>query len=462
MKTALRFITIVISVFYIIEGALFLFLAFPIYVDMVWQVLYFFNFSVDWLDVLKLIGITLFPFMSICAFALLVTRLFIRRPIRYHVALFFLSSAIFFISFILPSQYNLNLNILRFSQPHQDIENSEPKDDREFIISVYEDYEKSNPEIPISVRVETTETYSDCSIAGLSGNMQKFGNTIVIDVGNVVFQEHGCYFELIPATYRTQISDEDGLYALVIRKSGREDRYAFRITGGEINSSEISTSYTRLNYNNKRVFRRPVVSITADCRKYLDKQNANLEPSCNVFFEALRGIGARKSKEKSTSMANFTISADNYSQEIRHFDYVFDLADLKEEVELYWMNESLQILISTREGEYIADNYSMREEWWKKYRASEAWAEANCKPHNLIIIDNIPREWLERLSEYLKSHNLVPTDSSLGTIFKMGNEVNTYAVTIKVEKGKAEFWASEMRENFSALKSSIKTASSCD
>ena len=465
MKTLLRVVKIIISLSLVIVGVFFLILGFPVYGDMIWQVLYFFDFSVDRPDVVKLVGITLFPIVSTCAFVLLVMRLITRRSMRFQLIVFFLSASFFYASLWisdLPSQYNLDLNISRLFESQQNIESKELKDDREFLVSVSEDYDKSNPEIPISIWVQTTETYSDCSIAGLSGNMQKFGNTIVIDVGNVVFQEHGCYFESIPATYRTQISDEDGLYVLVIRKSGREDRYAFRITGDEINSSEISTSYTRLKYNNKRVLRRPVVSITADCRKYIASRNANLEPSCDVFFQVLQSIGARKSKMKDARIISSIKTVDNYSHEVAFFDYAFDLADLKWEIESYWMNESLQILVSTREGEDIADNYSMRKERWKEYRANEAWVEANCKPHNLITIDNISRDWLEKLSEYLKSHSLVPTDASLTTVFKMGNTVNTYATTIKVEKGKAQFWASKIQEDFLALKSSIRTASSCD
>jgi hypothetical protein len=108
MKAPLKVVKILISLLLIILGVFFLVLGFPVYNDMIWQVLYFFDFSIDWPDVLKLIGITLFPLVSICASGLLVMRLITRRRLRFLVIVFFISSAFFYASLWisdLPGQY---------------------------------------------------------------------------------------------------------------------------------------------------------------------------------------------------------------------------------------------------------------------------------------------------------------------------------------------------------------------
>ncbi len=108
-KIILGIIKIIALVSLIGAGLFFLVGGYAIFQDMVWQGVYFFDFSVDWPDVVKLVGIALFPFVSICTFALLVARIFIRQRIRFHVIVFFLSSVLFYLSLMisdLPSQFS--------------------------------------------------------------------------------------------------------------------------------------------------------------------------------------------------------------------------------------------------------------------------------------------------------------------------------------------------------------------
>ncbi len=442
MKAVLRFIKIATSVFLIIAGVFFLIISFPIYDDMIWQVLYFFDFSTNLPDVVKLVGITLFPLVSICAFGLLVMRLITRRRLRVLVIAFFLSSALFYTSLLisdLPSRYNLEFNLSALNPWTRSALVEDQIEDREYTVSIFEspytDHTKS-----IMIRIATTESYG-CSPSSIDSAIEQSGNTIVVTIdGDISQPTGGCFWSMEPATATYGMSADEGLYALVLRKSENEDRYAFRVSTDEINITDISTEFSRLALVDTRVLRYPIGSITVRCMRDLEKPNANSEPTCDEFYTHLRNLGAVKSMKQYSRVLNTF-------EEL--YDYDGDAERLKELVESYWRYHSIFVLISTRGGEsYNSDDYWMRERKKNEERAAiRGDRPVKCVPPDIVSTDEIPRDRLDKLSEYLKSHNLVPLDSSLSDIFDIGNAVDTYKIQINVGEGKAEYWASKIKED---------------